>query len=33
MNNAIMQYYRNRTPGSGGGVGGGNPYIPLSDDG
>jgi hypothetical protein len=26
MNNAIMQYYRRRTPGSGG-------YIPLSDDG
>jgi hypothetical protein len=29
MNNAIMQYYRNRTPGSGGG----GPYGPISDDG
>ncbi len=33
MNNAIMQYYKNRTPGSGGGVGGGTPYIPPSYDG
>jgi hypothetical protein len=32
MNNAIMQYYKNRTPGSGG-VGGGTPYIPPSYDG
>jgi hypothetical protein len=29
MNNAIMQYYKNRTPGSGGG----GPYGPISDDG
>jgi hypothetical protein len=29
MNNAIMQYYKNRTPGSGGG----GPYGLISDDG